>query len=240
MPSINSVRTSVSSNSGSSALLRLGASGAEVRALQQALAAAGFNPGSADGQFGARTRQAVLQFQASRGLRADGVVGTATWNALRRTAPSQPVTPASSNLRERILDLARAELGTRETGENRGAVRKYQSYFGRGVEPYCADFVSYISTRAGKPLNIAYTPYLENHLKESGRWKGRSNPQPGDIVMFDLNRDGRADHTGFVERVNPDGTVTTLEGNTSNPNGPGEGVFRQRRSMNVIRGFGTP
>src|SRR5690606_3316519 len=41
-------------------------------ALQERLAAQGFDPGSADGIIGANTRQAVRAFQQSRGLPADG------------------------------------------------------------------------------------------------------------------------------------------------------------------------
>jgi len=41
-------------------------------ALQQALTELGFSTGSADGVFGARTRQAIRAYQQSRGLPADG------------------------------------------------------------------------------------------------------------------------------------------------------------------------
>lgn len=63
--------------------LTLGDRGNSVRVLQQRLASAGFNPGSADGVFGQRTRQAVESFQRARGLRVDGQVGENTQLALR-------------------------------------------------------------------------------------------------------------------------------------------------------------
>lgn len=241
MPPIAPVRAPISSlpRSSSSVVLRQGSRGPAVAQLQRSLVAAGFNPGTADGVFGAKTRDAVMRFQASRRLRQDGMAGPDTLAALRQPAPI--AASASSALRSRILDVARAEIGTRERGgDNRGDVQKYQRFFGRGVEPYCADFLSYVVTKAGKSLNFAYTPYLERHLKETGAWKGRSNPQPGDVVMFDINGDGKADHTGFVETVNADGTVSTIEGNTEHPNGGNEGVWRKRRSLSVIRGFANP
>jgi peptidoglycan L-alanyl-D-glutamate endopeptidase CwlK len=65
-----------------SAILRLNSSGAEVTALQQALQAAGFSPGAIDGSFGLGTEAAVLAFQRSKGLAADGIVGPHTATAL--------------------------------------------------------------------------------------------------------------------------------------------------------------
>lgn len=64
-------------------LLRRGDSGAEVRRLQEALAAAGFGPrGGADGDFGPATDKALRAFQARHDLVADGIAGPKTWEAL--------------------------------------------------------------------------------------------------------------------------------------------------------------
>jgi putative chitinase len=74
-----------------SATLQLNRSGPEVTALQQALKAAGFSPGAIDGSFGPGTEAAVLAFQRSENLAADGVVGPNTATALRLAAiPSVP------------------------------------------------------------------------------------------------------------------------------------------------------
>jgi putative chitinase len=62
--------------------LQKGQSGADVTALQQRLAALGFDPGAADGIFGDGTDAAVRAFQSSRGMTPDGVVGPATAAAL--------------------------------------------------------------------------------------------------------------------------------------------------------------
>jgi hypothetical protein len=49
-----------------------------------------------------------------------------------------------------------------------------------------------------------------------------------------------ADHIGIVERVNADGSIGTIEGNTENPQTGQEGVWRRTRSMGTVLGFGNP
>jgi putative chitinase len=72
-------------------ILKVNSSGPDVAALQQALATAGFNPGQVDGTFGLGTEVAVLAFQRSKGLAADGVVGPSTATALGLAAvPTAP------------------------------------------------------------------------------------------------------------------------------------------------------
>ena len=84
-PAAAAVRQSRPAPSPSSGLVRLvekrplraGDSGVAVRSLQTALNEAGFEV-PPDGLFGTTTRAAVVAFQSTRGLAADGVVGPAT------------------------------------------------------------------------------------------------------------------------------------------------------------------
>jgi peptidoglycan L-alanyl-D-glutamate endopeptidase CwlK len=72
-------------------MLKLNSSGPDVTALQQALQTAGFSPGAIDGSFGLGTEAAVISFQRSKGIGADGVVGPKTATALGlATIPSVP------------------------------------------------------------------------------------------------------------------------------------------------------
>ena len=66
----------------SAAVLRQGATGGEVKEVQRRLKKWGYYNGNVDGVFGAGTRAAVIAFQKKNGLTADGIVGTATFQAL--------------------------------------------------------------------------------------------------------------------------------------------------------------
>jgi putative chitinase len=63
-------------------MLRRGDKGPDVTVLQNILTKAGFAV-VADSDFGQHTEDAVKAYQASRGLDNDGIVGEATWDALR-------------------------------------------------------------------------------------------------------------------------------------------------------------
>jgi putative chitinase len=62
-------------------VLRRGDKNASVTLLQAKLNAAGYQVGT-DGDFGPGTDAAVKQFQAAKGITADGIVGPKTWTAL--------------------------------------------------------------------------------------------------------------------------------------------------------------
>lgn len=84
--------------------------GAAIRALQDSLRAAGFDPGRTDGVFGPRTQTAVIAFQAARGIVVDGEVGEETWRELGRP-PGKTGAPRS----RRASDGGRRSGRTAET-----------------------------------------------------------------------------------------------------------------------------
>ncbi|CAM2079613.1 MAG: N-acetylmuramoyl-L-alanine amidase [uncultured Clostridium sp.] len=63
-------------------ILRKGASGNITKLLQEKLVKLGYNTNGVDGIFGSGTYSAVREFQKTRGLSADGIVGQNTWRKL--------------------------------------------------------------------------------------------------------------------------------------------------------------
>lgn len=78
----NSYTTSQISSEAGTAILKWGSRGEKVRKVQQRLKDWGYYKGSVDGVYGWRTANAVKAFQRKHGLKADGIVGKSTANAL--------------------------------------------------------------------------------------------------------------------------------------------------------------
>ena len=139
-----------------------------------------------------------------------------------------------------IVDIAKKEIGQTESPRNSNN-SKYNKWFGLPNLPWCGMFVSWCYAQAGKPLgNIGFLKGFAGcqtavaHFKKTGEIT--KNPQPGDIVFFDWNSDGRYDHTGiFVEKVS-DRFFNSVEGNTSlsNDSNGGEVMHRLRDFRRAI------
>jgi peptidoglycan hydrolase-like protein with peptidoglycan-binding domain len=194
----------------------------------------GYKNVKADGIYDGKTAAAVKRFQKKHHIKVSGNVGGGTAKAIDKAVKAQ----SGSAFAQKLLKLARTQLGNGESppGSNH---QKYSQYFGRGNEPWCADFVSWCYSKSGKKLNIPYTPTLLQYMKNNGTYT-RNNPKPGDIIIFDWHPGSGvpAEHTGLVEKVfkkNGQLYVTTIEGNNGN--------IVQRRtvpvSWNQIAGFGT-
>lgn len=103
------------------ASLRLGSKGGLVSDLQQSLARMGYFAGAFDGDFGARTRAAVLAFQADNHLIADGIFGALSREAMavakpRAVAPQRAMATLASlsvgGSRIASASIANAVVGT--------------------------------------------------------------------------------------------------------------------------------
>jgi peptidoglycan hydrolase-like protein with peptidoglycan-binding domain len=80
-----------------------------VLVLQKVLATHGFEPGSQESLFCSKTERAVLAFQRTKGLEADGVVGPKTWTVLGATPP-RPLSVVQQPM-EALLSLAQPHGG---------------------------------------------------------------------------------------------------------------------------------
>lgn len=76
--------------------LKAGMNGNAVRTLQKNLRTLGYYNGSVDGDYGSGTQAAVSAFQSANGLKADGVAGKATLNAIQNVLSGGTTASGSS------------------------------------------------------------------------------------------------------------------------------------------------
>lgn len=79
-PTLQKVNVNYQSSDEDTRIIRVEVSEQEV---QQALKTAGYYDGTVDGKLGAKTKQAIADFQKDHGLKADGIVGKKTWAVLK-------------------------------------------------------------------------------------------------------------------------------------------------------------
>lgn len=92
--------------------LEYGARGSDVLALQKALLALGYDPNGLDGKFGRGTESAVVAYQKSAGLTADGKAGTLTLNALYSEPDTTDDTSDSSSSSDTSSDSSYTRVST--------------------------------------------------------------------------------------------------------------------------------
>jgi putative chitinase len=76
-------------------VLKQGSKGKAVTALQTSLKKLGFDPNGVDGKFGPGTKTALIAFQKSKKLKADGMAGPKTMAALERALTPSAAVPDS-------------------------------------------------------------------------------------------------------------------------------------------------
>jgi len=133
----------------------------------------------------------------------------------------------------KIVEIALKEVGYTETPKNSNKT-KYGKWFGFDAVAWCGMFVSWCYDQAGQRLpKIGFTKGFAGcqtavaYFKKNGQIT--DNPQPGDIVFFDWNADGRYDHTGIFQHWIVQGkSFKTIEGNTSLTNQSNGGSVMNR------------
>ena len=154
----------------------------------------------------------------------------------------------------KILDIARSYLGVEtESAGHKKIVDAYNSvnpkpvgYTANYDDDWCDIFVTTVFQQAGLSDLIGRECGVQRHIgimERKGIWKGKSYPKQGDIVTFDWDGGGFADHIGIVESVN-NGVITTIEGNSSLYAGSTAKTRVNRKTYNwdsrYIKGYGSP
>jgi hypothetical protein len=120
------------------------------------------------------------------------------------------------------LAAAQSQVGVSEQppGSNDGPqIAEYRTATaGSGVGPWCAYFTSWAAAQAGVPLGEAGQGFgsvsaLYGWAQRTGRATPAGpgvQPNPGDLIVWG------GEHIGIVESVDADGSIHTIEGNSSN------------------------
>lgn len=147
---------------------------------------------------------------------------------------------------EKILEIARSQIGAKESPAKSDNVKYNTAYYGRevsdGKHPWCAVFVWWVFREAGAPElyygggETAYCPTLMSFHKK----QKVTDYRPGDIVFFNFSGRSSAGHVGICESW--DGTyITTIDGNTGSASEDNGGaVLRRRRHKKFIAGAYRP
>lgn len=133
------------------------------------------------------------------------------------------------------------ELGYSESPANSNK-QKYGEWYNLNGYAWCAMFVSWCFDQAGYPLGKIETPKgyagcqgAYNFFKSKNQLT--KTPQPGDIVLFDWDGNGKFDHTGlFMADCGDNVHFIAIEGNTAignNSNG-GQVMIRLRHYNQAV------
>ena len=184
-----------------------------------------------------------LLWQYTNSATIAGINGSVDMSVLSSDVPFM-----SEDKAEVVLREAAAWIGTKEFPANSNNVIFNTDYYGRPVSgsnyPWCCAFVWDVFNRVGMSelfyggKKTAYCPTVESYYRSIGRWF--SYPQRGDLALFNWSGGKLAQHIGFVEQVK-EGTIVTIEGNTSTTsNDNGGAVMRRERKISQCTGFARP
>jgi len=147
-----------------------------------------------------------------------------------------------------MLDIARKYIGVIEKPNNNVVFNT--RYYGREVNgpqyAWCAVFI-WCCFKEADALDIfcggqktALCQFALDYYRKNGKFY-KKDPKVGDLVFFKFGTNQReTDHMGFVESINSDGSVNTIEGNTSDSNQNNGGmVMRKKRSSKIV-GYARP
>lgn len=116
-----------------------------------------------------------------------------------------------------------AEIGNRENPMGSNNIKYNTDYYGHEVSgdnyAWCCAFIWWVFRKCGLLMKFcagnktAYCPFVVNWAKAHNQWV-TSGYQLGDILLYDWNSDGVADHIGWCAGV-AGGYAKSIEGNSS-------------------------
>jgi hypothetical protein len=135
------------------------------------------------------------------------------------TTAAAPLSTGGTPAGQAMLAAIRPEVGQTEqppgSNESPRIAQYRQATAGApGPGPWCAYFVSWAARQAGVPIGDSGQGYGRvDDVMAWGQRAGKalpagSTPQPGDLIVWD-------EHIGIVESVGADGSIKTIEGNSS-------------------------
>lgn len=161
--------------------VRMGMKSGHVSMLQRKLTGLGYFTGAIDGDFGPRTRAAVLAFQADNDLVTDGIVGPVTAEVLRNAGPRSITKKRSSAT---LADLDRKGSRIARASMRGGAAGLVIT--GGGALQLLEDMSGTVSRITGSFGSISDT------LAQAGPWIGGLAIIAGGYVVWQSFRAGRA------------------------------------------------
>ena len=198
------------------------------------------------------------KWQGNYWLGADGKMVTNAWVDNDRyyvgSNGAWVQNPDNNTNLNKVLDIARSYLGVEtDSATHKKIVDAYNSVDPKPVgytatydDDWCDIFVTTVFQQAGLSDLIGRECGVQRHIgimEKKGIWKGKSQPKVGDIVTFDWDGGGFADHIGIVESVN-NGVITTIEGNSALYAGSTAKTKVNRKTYNwnsnYIKGYARP
>lgn len=229
--------------------------GDDVHLLQTLLADHHWYHGAIDGEYGPLTWQAVYRAKYWLGYpKPDHVAGSVllsflsgsrkqTRSMLRLVSKRLHKKPVGLTNGQKLLKIEAEQIGYKEDppGSNH---TKFGVWYGFNGVPWCAIFQSWSAAQAGLTFRYAYVPYVVADARAGKNGLTLVHPaqvQAGDLVCYDWDRNGVADHIGCFEKWNDSthNSFTAIEGNTSegNDSNGGEVMRRSDRITPEVQAF---
>lgn len=149
-----------------------------------------------------------MKLKKTRNAIVKGIVGAAL------TVPCLMMTAGTASAStDDIVTIANANLGHHACDTNSAGEQGYNSSCtgaNGSPEPWCADFAEWTWAQAG--YNVAGLTPAAGSFGQYGAGL-HSDPQVGDVVLFNYDGSSYADHVAIVTAVNPDGTIESIGGN---------------------------